>query len=99
MIQLKSVQRIMADVQKRDTEWTETYRAGEQTSRSQRERHTTELRVTLLHITQRLGQHFDGDFFVVREEMALASISGIVDERVGVGCDTGDTGEDIAEET
>ena len=91
------MQRIVPNVQKGDTEWTETYVADEQTSRRQRERHTTELRVTLLHITQRLGQHFDGDFLVVREEMALASISGIVDERVGIGSDTRNASEDIAE--
>jgi hypothetical protein len=59
-------------------------------------RPTTKLRVTLLHITQRLGQHLDGNLFVVGEEMTLACVSRIVDERVGVGCDSGDTGEDIA---
>lgn len=57
---------------------------------------TTKLRVTLLHITQRLGQHLNGDFLVVSEEMTLACISSIVDERVGIGCDTCDAGEDIA---
>ena len=65
---------------------------------SERQQPTTKLRVTLLHVTQRLGQHLDGNLLVICKKMTLACISSIIDERVGVGRDSGDAGKDIAEE-
>jgi hypothetical protein len=57
---------------------------------------TSVLRVALLHVTQSLNKHLDGDILVIGEEMLLGGISSKVDERVGIRCDTSETSEDVA---
>lgn len=57
---------------------------------------TTILRVTLFHVAQSLHQHLHRDVLVVRKEMFLSRISSKVDQRIGVGSDTGETSHDVA---
>lgn len=59
--------------------------------------HTSELGVALLHVTQALDEHLDGNVLVVRVEMALRRVARKVDERVGVRGDTRETGKNVAE--
>lgn len=46
---------------------------------------TTVLGVSLFEITEALGKKLDGDGFIVGEEVALRGLSGVVDQRVGIG--------------
>ena len=57
------------------------------------------MRVALLHVAQALNEHFDGDVFIVCEQMPLRAVSGKVDERIGVRSDTSETSEDVAQES
>lgn len=74
--------RVPAGVKDRDTERTET----------------TILGVSLFEIAQALSKEFDGDGFIVGEEVALGGLSGVVDQRVGIGGQASDTTENISEE-
>jgi hypothetical protein len=50
----------------------------------------------LLEIREPLDEHLDRHVLVVREQMVLRGRTRIVDERVGVGRDTGHTTEHVA---
>lgn len=81
VVQLELVMRVPAGVENRDAEGTET----------------TILGVSLFEIAQALSEEFDGDGFVVGEEVALRGLSGVVDQRVGIGGQTSDATQDISD--
>jgi hypothetical protein len=58
---------------------------------------TSKLRVSLLHVAQPLHEHFHRDVIIVSEEVSLCAVPRKVDERVGVGRDSCEAGEDVAD--
>lgn len=74
VVELELVMRVPAGVEDGDAEGTET----------------TVLGVSLFEIAEALGEKLDGDGFIVGEEVALGGLSGVVDQRVGIGGQAGD---------
>lgn len=62
----------------------EGLKAGEGTEGARRAERTTELSIPLLHITQPLCEQFDGNVFIVLQQVFLCHRPRKVDERVGV---------------
>lgn len=72
LVQLELTEVVVSGVDEGDTERTETSVLG----------------ISLLQITQPADKLFTWNVFVVREEVALGVLAGIVDENVGIGVHT-----------
>lgn len=54
------------------------------------------LRVPLLEIAQAAHELLARNVGVVGQEVSLSGLTGVVDEDVGVGCETGDCADHVA---
>lgn len=80
LVQLKLARIVIAGVDEGDTKGSEPSVLG----------------IALFEVAEASDELFARDFFIVREEVALGSLTGVVDEDVGVGSHAGDGADHVA---
>ena len=96
MVELEVIVWIISSIEEGDAKRSKTWKRRRQGRNGNAGGRTTVLSIPLFHIAKPLCELLDGDILIVLQQMFLRDRPRIVDERIGIRGDPGDTANHVS---